>query len=140
MDSNSLSKCERSACRFHDLGQGQPLARFIIAITSAFLLLRLQFGTGSLGATTSPEFDTRIGINQVTKPTVVPRLEFFVQAEPYLDSSLGRDREIHPCEVVAGAQAVLVPAEGSPPTISVSYVRRLYESPGTRKRYLESAS
>jgi hypothetical protein len=88
-----------------------------------------QFETGSLGATTSPEFGTRIGINQVTKLTVLPRLEFFVQTEPYVHSSLGRDKEIHPGEVFAGAQAVLVPGDGARPTISVSYVRRLYESP-----------
>src|SRR5579871_5100948 len=47
----------------------------------------LQFETGSLGATTSPEFGTRIGINQVTKLTLLPRLELFFQTEPYVHSS-----------------------------------------------------
>ena len=47
----------------------------------------MQFETGSLGAVTSPEFGTRIGINQVTKLTVLPRLELFVQAELYVHSS-----------------------------------------------------
>lgn len=91
----------------------------------------LQFETGSLGATTSPEFGTRIGINQVTKVTLVPRLELFVQSEPYIHSSnsKGGDKEIHPGEVFVGAQAVLVPGDDARPTISVSYVRRLYESP-----------
>jgi hypothetical protein len=81
----------------------------------------LQFETGGLGAVTSPEFGTRIGINQVTKLTVLPRLEFFVLTEPYVHSSdsKGRDKQIHPGEVFLGAQ----------PTIAVSYVRRLYESP-----------
>src|SRR5579863_7149136 len=49
----------------------------------------LQFETGSLGAVTSPEFGTRIGINQVTKLAVAPRLGFFVQSEPYVHSSNG---------------------------------------------------
>jgi hypothetical protein len=89
----------------------------------------LQFETGSLGAITSPEFDTRIGINQVTKLTALPWLEFFVQTEPYIRSSFGPDREIHPGEVFVGAQAVLVPGDDARPTIAVSYVRRLYESP-----------
>jgi len=91
----------------------------------------LQFETGGLGALTSPEFGTRIGINQVTKLTVLPRLEFFVQTEPYVHSSnsTGGDKQIHPGEVFVGAQAVLAPADGALPTISVSYVRRLYESP-----------
>jgi hypothetical protein len=91
----------------------------------------LQFETGSLGATTSPEFGTRIGINQVTKLTVLPRLELIVLTEPYVHSSnsKGGDKQIHPGEVFAGAQAVLVPADGARPTIAVSYIRRLYESP-----------
>ena len=91
----------------------------------------LQFENGALGATTSTEFGTRIGINQVTKLTVVSRLQFLVMTEPYVHSSnsVGRDKEIHPGEVWLGAQAVLVPADGARPTISVSYIRRLYESP-----------
>ena len=91
----------------------------------------LQFETGSLGATTSPEFGTRIGINQVTKLTVLPRLELLVLTEPYVHSSnsKGADKQIHPGEVFAGAQAVLIPASGARPTIAVSYIRRLYESP-----------
>jgi hypothetical protein len=89
----------------------------------------LQFETGSLGATSSPEFDTRVGINQVTKLTVLARLEFIVQTEPYVHSSFGDDKEIHPGEVFAGAQAVVVQGNATRPTIAVSYVRRLYESP-----------
>jgi len=91
----------------------------------------LQFETGGLGAVTSPEFGTRIGINQVTKLTALPRLEFFVATEPYVHSrnSKGGDKEIHPGEVFVGAQAVVAPAQGARPTIAVSYVRRLYESP-----------
>ena len=91
----------------------------------------LQFENGSLGAITSPEFGTRISINQVTKLTVLPRLELLVLTEPYVHSSnsKGGDKEIHPGEVFSGAQAVLVPADGARPTIAVSYIRRLYESP-----------
>lgn len=91
----------------------------------------LQLETGGLGAVTSPEFGTRIGINQVTKLTVLPRLEFFVQTEPYVHSSNGKgaNKQIHPGEVFLGAQAVIVPGDHARPTIAVSYVRRLYESP-----------
>lgn len=91
----------------------------------------LQFETGSLGATTSPEFGTRIGINQVTKITVVPRLQFFVATEPYIHSSneFGENKQIHPGEVFVGAQTMLLKGDGAAPTVSVSYVRRLYESP-----------
>lgn len=91
----------------------------------------LQFENGGLGATTSGEFGTRIGINQVTKLAVSSRLQFFVMTEPYVHSSnsAGGDREIHPGEVWLGAQAMLLPAAGARPVISVSYTRRLYESP-----------
>src|SRR3984885_6024808 len=89
----------------------------------------LQFETGSLGATTSPEFDTRVGINQVTKLTVLPRLEFLVQTEPYVHSSFGQEKEIHPGEGCVGAQAVVFQGDDARPTITVSYIRRLYESP-----------
>ena len=91
----------------------------------------LQFETGGIGAVTSPEFGTRISINQVTKLTVMPRLQFFVQTEPYVHSSNGGggDKEIHPGEVFLGVQGVLVPGDGVRPTISASYVRRVYESP-----------
>src|SRR5580698_11175167 len=54
-----------------------------------------------------------------------------VQTEPYVHSSnsSGGDKQIHPGEVWLGAQFVVLPADGARPTISVSYVRRLYESP-----------
>src|SRR5579872_1820910 len=86
----------------------------------------LQFETGSLGAVVSPEFDTRMGINQVTKLTILPWIEFYVQTEPYIHSSLDRAGEIHPGEVFVGTQVVLVPAHKARPTIAVSYTRRLY--------------
>lgn len=44
----------------------------------------IQFETGSLGAETSPEFATRIGINNVTKLAFTSKLEVFVQTEPYV--------------------------------------------------------
>jgi hypothetical protein len=74
----------------------------------------LQFETGSLGATTSPEFGTRIGIIQVTKLAIFSRLELIIQTEPYVHSSdaNGGDKQIHPGEVLAGAQVELFPAAG----------------------------
>jgi hypothetical protein len=60
---------------------------------------------------------------------VLARLELFVQTEPYVHSRNGTDKEIHPGEVFAGAQAVLIPGDGPRPAVALSYVRRLYESP-----------
>ena len=41
----------------------------------------LQFESGSLGAITSPEFSTRVGINNVTKLALNSRLELLVQTD-----------------------------------------------------------
>ncbi len=79
----------------------------------------LQFETGSLGALTSPEFGTRIGINQVTKLAVAQRIELFIMTEPYVHSSNsgGGDKQIHPGEVWLGTQAVLLPLPTAAPPL-----------------------
>jgi hypothetical protein len=89
----------------------------------------LQFENGSVYAEQSPEFSTRIGINQVTKLTVAPRLQFLALTEPLVHSRAGTDRENHVGEVFVGMQGVLLAGEGSKPTLSASYIGRLYSSP-----------
>lgn len=89
----------------------------------------LQFENGILGAVTSPEFSTRTAINQITKLTVAPRLQLILQSEPLIHSRFDRDKENHPGEVFAGVQGVLLPGNKKRPTISMSYIRRLYASP-----------
>jgi hypothetical protein len=92
----------------------------------------LQFENGGLYAQTSPEFTTRFGINQVTKLTVASRLQLLALSEPLVHAAgttgdaLSGNR---PGEVFAGLQAVVLPGEGHKPTVSLSYIRRLYESP-----------
>src|SRR5207245_10328603 len=46
----------------------------------------LQFENGALGATTSPEFSTRVAINQVTKLTFASRLQLLLITEPFVRS------------------------------------------------------
>src|ERR1700738_3063547 len=92
----------------------------------------LQFENGGLFAEASPEFTTRFGINQVTKLTVASRLQLLALSEPLVHAigatgdSLSGNR---PGEVFAGLQVVVLPGEGHKPTVSLSYIRRLYESP-----------
>jgi hypothetical protein len=61
----------------------------------------LQFETGTLSAVESTEFDARLGINEVVKLTVAPRLEVILQTEPFVHSRLGTDTENHPGDVAA---------------------------------------
>ena len=88
----------------------------------------LQFENGALGATESPEFSTRVSINQVTKLTVASRLQLLLITEPFVRSREESQKEIHPGDVFGGFQAVLVPGKNKRPTISASYFRHFYAS------------
>jgi hypothetical protein len=89
----------------------------------------LQFESGSLYAAHSPEFNTRTSITQVTKLTVAPRLQLLALTEPLVASRILEVKDQRPGEVFAGFQAVALVGSGHRPTISASYIRRLYESP-----------
>src|SRR5690348_18481318 len=53
----------------------------------------LQFETGGLGASDSPGVSTFEGINEVTKLTVAPRLQFLAAVSPFAHYSID-DRKI----------------------------------------------
>jgi hypothetical protein len=92
----------------------------------------LQFENGALYADASPEVQKRLSINQVTKLAVSSRLQLLALFEPLVHPtgvSAGGVTGNRPGEVFAGLQAVVLPGEGYKPTISLSYIRRLYESP-----------
>ncbi len=89
----------------------------------------LQFENGGLYAVDSPEFDTRFGINQVTKLAIASRLQLLVLSEPLVSSSTRGAHDHRPGEVFAGLQGALLQGEGTKPSVSVSYIRRLHESP-----------
>jgi hypothetical protein len=87
----------------------------------------LQFETGVLGATSSPEFSTRYGFNEVIKLSVAPRLEFFTSLEPAVHFTARGNTATGMGEVFVGAQAVIISGEGGKPTVSASYSRRSYD-------------
>jgi hypothetical protein len=87
----------------------------------------LQFETGTLGATNSPEFSTRYELNQVIKLAVSRRLEFIESSEPVVHYTVNGAPANGVAEVFLGAQAVLVRGEGARPTFSASYSRRVYD-------------
>lgn len=89
----------------------------------------LQFETGILGAEKSGEFANRTSVEAVAKLTLTRRFEVIVQSEPLVASDLGNTHDHGTGEVFAGLQAVVEHGEGSRPTVSVSYFRRLYGSP-----------
>jgi hypothetical protein len=91
----------------------------------------LQFENGGLYASTSPEFTTRFGINQVTKLTVASRLQLLALSEPLVHATGASGDALsgtRPGEVFAGLQAIVLPGGGHKPTVSLSYIRGLYAS------------
>jgi hypothetical protein len=86
----------------------------------------LQFETGLLVATTSPEFSSQLSVNQVTKITVHPRLQLLLLSQPIARSRVDQQTATQAGDVQAGAQFVLVPGGSDKPTVAVSYIRRLY--------------
>jgi hypothetical protein len=89
----------------------------------------LQFETGALGATESPEFSTYVEFNEVIKLAVSRRIEFIESSAPVAHSTLGGNSANNLGDVFLGAQVVLLPGEGAKPTLSASYFRRVYSGP-----------
>jgi len=87
----------------------------------------LQFETGALGATSSPEFTSRYGFNEVIKLSVASRLEFFASAEPAVHFTTGGVTANGMGEIFLGAQAVIVSGERNRPTVSASFSHRSFD-------------
>lgn len=87
----------------------------------------LQFETGVLGASRSPEFSSRYGLNEVMKLSVTSRLELITSAEPFVHHRADSTSANGTAEVFLGAQVVLSHGEDSKPTIAASYLRRVYD-------------
>ena len=89
----------------------------------------LQFENGGLYATGSGDFESTFGLSQVTKLTVIPRLQFFWNIQPVAFSKVAGARTTDKGDVFAGVQGIVRRGAGTRPTIGLSYVRRLYEGP-----------
>jgi hypothetical protein len=87
----------------------------------------LQFETGTLGATTSAEFNTRYEWNEVIKLAVSRWIEFIEASEPVVHYTLNGVSANGVAEIFLGAQAVLMPGEGARPTLAASYSRRVFD-------------
>ena len=87
----------------------------------------LQFETGVLGASHSPEFSSRYGFSEVMKLSVTPRLELIASAEPLVHYRADGACANGTAEVFLGAQALVSHGEASKPTISAGYFRRIYD-------------
>ncbi len=119
------SSAQSGTASVPDANPGRPTVSTPATLTPVGYL---QFENGTLFAEDSTEFSNRLGINQVTKLTLFPRLELLLQSEPLAISQAQTHTAVHEGEVFAGAQGVLIPGSESRPTLSVSYIRRLHAS------------
>src|SRR5215813_10110771 len=91
----------------------------------------LQFENGVLYAEDSGEFSSLTAMTQVTKLAVHKRVQFIVASAPLVHSGLGAVTQVTAGDVLVGTEIVLFPGEGRRPTISASYLGRVYESTGS---------
>lgn len=120
-----VSSAQTGTTSVPDANPGRPTVSTPATLTPVGYL---QFENGALSAEHSTEFSRRLGIGQVTKLSVHPRLELFLQSEPLAISRTKGRTEVHEGEVFAGAQGVLFSGADSQPTIAVSYIRRVHSS------------
>jgi hypothetical protein len=86
----------------------------------------LQFETGFLGATDSPEFSSQSSLNEVVKFSLTRRIELLAGAGPFAHSRAEGQSSNGTGDVSLGVQGVLHMGEGTRPTIALSYFRRVY--------------
>ncbi len=86
----------------------------------------LQFETGFLGATHSPEFSSQSGLNEVVKFSVSRRIELLAGSGLFAHSRVRGQPENGTGDVSLGVQGVLHHGEGARPTLALSYFRRVY--------------
>jgi hypothetical protein len=87
----------------------------------------LQFETGGLGASDSPELSSQFGLNEVIKLSVAPRLQLLAAGEPIARSVSEGNSSNSVADVFFGAQAVIFPGKRATPTIAASYFHRAYD-------------
>ncbi len=85
----------------------------------------LQFETGFLRATHSPEFSSQSSFNEVVKFSLSRRIELLAAAGPFAHSLAAGQSANGAGDVSLGLQGILHRGEGVRPTIALSYFRRV---------------
>lgn len=79
----------------------------------------LQFETGLLAAWHSPEFSSQTSFGEVTKFSVLPRLELLAAVSPFAHSDTSPKNGTG--DTSLGLQGVVLRGEGARPTVAMSY-------------------
>jgi hypothetical protein len=86
----------------------------------------LQFQTGYLDATDSPDLSSQSSVNAVVNFSVTPRVELLIAAQPYAHSQ-GEGQSTNAAGGVSvGIQGVIHHGQAAKPTIAVGYFHQIY--------------
>lgn len=83
----------------------------------------LQFETGIMAAWHSSEFSSQTSIGEVTKLSVLPRIEWLADANPFAHSDTEPNNGAG--DILAGVQAVVHRGHDARPTVALSYFGRI---------------
>ena len=122
----SLAQSSAAQAPASDEPQANPARPTVATPATLTPVGYLQFETGFLGATHSPEFSSRYGFNEVIKLSIAPRLEFLASSEPAVRFTANGRGGRGIADTLLGLQVVLMPGEGAKPTLAASYFRRVY--------------
>ncbi len=86
----------------------------------------LQFETGFLEATHSPEVSSQASVNEVMKFSVSRRIELLAGSGPFAHSRVDGQSANGVGDVLLGVQGVVHQGEGTRPTVALSYFHRVY--------------
>jgi len=89
----------------------------------------LQFESGAIDAWRSPEFSIRLALNETVKLAVLPHLQLLAVTDPAARYKSEGKLGIGLADYFLGGQAVVHAGEGANPTVSASYLRRVYDGP-----------
>ncbi len=122
----SLAQSSAAQAPASDEPQANPARPTVATPATLTPVGYLQFETGFLGATHSPEFSSRYGFNEVIKLSIAPRLEFLANSEPAVRFTANGRGGRGIADTLLGLQVVLMPGEGAKPTLAASYFHRVY--------------
>jgi len=87
----------------------------------------IQFETGYLYATDSPEFSSQSSLNEVAKFSVSRRLQLLVSDGPFAHSLVQGQPGNGTGGISLGAQGVVYSGQGARPTVALSYFHEVYD-------------
>jgi hypothetical protein len=87
----------------------------------------VQFETGGIQAWTSPEFQTRLAMNETVKLNLAPRWQALFVSDPVARYTVNNQTGAGLSCYFLGAQAVGHAGQGANPTVAASYLRRVFD-------------